>query len=137
MSVAGLAGIPASNSEVIMAVRSEGAAAMDEAAAVSTAMQPAAPTAGPPTTENFEMGGVSENSLDFPVSPTKDEAAASIFHLLVANGGVRLPQALPQRWSAALFGSALRQPALLALVARKGPRALRPGPTARLLFTGA
>ena len=82
MAVAGLAGIPGGNSEVIMAVRSEGAAAMDEAAAVSTAIQPVLPTTGVSTavpTENFDMGGTEENSLDFSVSPTKDEAATSIF----------------------------------------------------------
>ena len=65
-----------------MAVRSEGAAAMDEAAAVSTAIQPVLPTTGVSTavpTENFDMGGTEENSLDFSVSPTKDEAATSIF----------------------------------------------------------
>ena len=65
-----------------MAVRSEGAAAMDEAAAVSTAIQLVLPTTGVSTavpTENFDMGGTDENSLDFSVSPTKDEAAASIF----------------------------------------------------------
>ena len=89
MSVADKAGIPGGNSEVIMGVRSEGAAAMDEAAAVPTAIQPAAPTAGPPSTENFEMGGISEEdsldrvgedvSLDLSASPQKDEAVTSIF----------------------------------------------------------
>ena len=59
MSVADLAGISGGNSEVIMAVHSEGAAAMDEAAAVFTAILPVAPTAGVSTaspTESFNMG---------------------------------------------------------------------------------
>ena len=76
----GSAGIPGYNSEITMAVRSGGAAAMDEAAAVSTAIQPVVPSTGVSTAVpagNFDM----DNSFEFSVSPVEDEAATSIFPL--------------------------------------------------------
>ena len=68
-------GIPGFNSEINMAERSEVPVAMDDATGRSTT-----PTPGDVSVhESFDMGGASETSLDFSVSPTKDEATASIF----------------------------------------------------------
>ena len=68
-----IAGIPVDNSEINMAVRSVIPVAMDEATAASTATSSAAV----PPSENIEMGGTSEGTLDFSLSPAKDEPPAS------------------------------------------------------------
>ena len=65
-----------------MAVRSEGAAAMDEAAAGSTAIMPVAPpgiTTGVSTAVPTEFNMGEDISLDLSVSPVKDESTTSIF----------------------------------------------------------
>ena len=65
-------GVTSDNSAVNMIARSEVPVAMDDATGVSTAVTLPS-NADVAVRENFDMGGVSDNSLDLSVSPQEDE----------------------------------------------------------------